>query len=296
MKLSLPALGRIAVTLLAVAAAIAIGARLWQRYEVEPWTRDGRVRANVVQVAPDVTGQLIRVYVRDNQQVKAGEVLFEIDRARFELALRQAEASLQAQRTALSQAQTEARRNRELRNLVSQETSEQGQARVEQLRAALEQAEVARDVARLNLDRTRVVASADGIVTNLDLRVGTYVSAGRPVLALVERASFYVEGYFEETKLPRISVGDTVTVSLMGSRDKLAGHVDSFAQGIAERDRNTGTNLLPNVNPTFNWVRLAQRIPVRVALDQVPQDARLVAGQTVTVEVHHGVRSEVAAR
>jgi RND family efflux transporter MFP subunit len=300
MKFSLLALGRITVTLLAVAAATAVGARLWQRYEVEPWTRDGRIKANVVQVAPDVTGQLTRVLVHDNQQVAAGEALFEIDRARFELALRQADASLQAQRTALAQAQTEARRNRELRDLVSQESAEQGQARVEQLRAALLQAEIGRDVARLNLDRTRVAASTDGIVTNLDLQAGAYVSAGRPVLALVDRASFYVEGYFEETKLSGIAVGDAATVSPMGSQAKIEGHVDSFAQGIADRDRNTGANLLPNVNPTFNWVRLAQRIPVRIALDQVPDGMRLVAGQTVTVEVHHGAhqpaQKQVAVR
>jgi multidrug resistance efflux pump len=296
MKISLPAVGRIVITLLAVAAAIAVGARLWLRYEMEPWTRDGRVKANVVQVAPDVTGQLTRVYVHDNQQVAAGQVLFEIDRARFELALRQAETSVEAQRIALSQAGNEARRNRQLRDLVSQETREQGQSRVDQLRAALEQAVVARDVARLNLERTRVVAAADGIVTNLDLQPGAYVSAGHPVLALVERGSFYVEGYFEETKLPGIAIGDPVTVSLMGSRAQLAGHVDSFAQGIADRDRNTGSNLLPNVNPTFNWVRLAQRVPVRVALDQAPADVRLVAGQTVTVEVHHGAHEQVAVR
>ena len=296
MKISLPAVGRIAITLVAVAAAIAVGMRLWQRYEVEPWTRDGRIKANVVQIAPDVTGQLTHVYVHDNQQVGAGEVLFEIDRARFELALRQAEASLQAQRTALSQAQSEARRNRQLRDLVSQESAEQGQSRVDQLRAAVEQAEIARDVARLNLARTRVVAGIDGIVTNLDLQAGAYVSAGRPVLALIDKNSFYAEGYFEETKLPGISTGDAVTLSLMGSRQRLAGHVESFAQGIADRDRNTSANLLPNVNPTFNWVRLAQRIPVRVALDRVPDGMRLVAGQTVTVEVHHGVQNKVAAR
>ena len=296
MKISLPAVGRIAMTLVAVAAAIAVGMRLWQRYEVEPWTRDGRIKANVVQIAPDVTGQLTHVYVHDNQQVGAGEVLFEIDRARFELALRQAEASLQAQRTALSQAQSEARRNRQLRDLVSQESAEQGQSRVDQLRAAVEQAEIARDVARLNLARTRVVAGTDGIVTNLDLQAGAYVSAGRPVLALIDKNSFYAEGYFEETKLPGISTGDAVTLSLMGSRQRLEGHVESFAQGIADRDRNTSANLLPNVNPTFNWVRLAQRIPVRVALDRVPDGMRLVAGQTVTVEVHHGVQNKVAAR
>jgi multidrug resistance efflux pump len=286
MQFSLSGMGRVLLTLVAVGAAVVAGAGLWQRYEVQPWTRDGRIKANVIQVAPDVTGQVTRMLVRDNQQVARGETLFEIDPARFELALRQAEASLQAQRTALDQAENEARRNRQLGNLVSQEIREQGQARVNQLRAALDQALVARDVARLNLDRTQVVASSDGIVTNLDLQAGAYVSAGHPVLALVDRDSFYAEGYFEETKLPGIRLGDPVSVSLMGTRQQLNGHVDSFAQGIADRDRNTSGNLLPNVNPTFNWVRLAQRIPVRIALDRVPEGVRLVSGQTVTVEVH----------
>lgn len=296
MQFSLSGMGRVLVTLVAVGAAAVAGTSLWQRYEVQPWTRDGRIKANVIQVAPDVTGQVTRMLVHDNQQVARGETLFEIDRARFELALRQAEASLQAQRTALDQAENEARRNRQLGNLVSQENREQGQARVNQLRAALDQALVARDVARLNLDRTRVAASSDGIVTNLDLQAGAYVSAGHPVLALVDRNSFYAEGYFEETKLPGISLGDPVSVSLMGTKQQLSGHVDSFAQGIADRDRNTAGNLLPNVNPTFNWVRLAQRIPVRIALDRVPQGVRLVSGQTVTVEVHHRQERQVALR
>lgn len=285
MKISLPALGRISITLITVAIAIVVGRQLWQHYEVEPWTRDGRVKTNVVQVAPDVTGQVTRVYVHDNQPVKAGQVLFEIDRTRFELALRQAEASEQAQRTALAQAQKEARRNAQLRDLVSQETREQGVAKVEQIRAALEQAVVNRDVAKLNLARTRVVSAVNGYVTNLDLQMGAYATAGHPVLALVDRNAFYIEGYFEETKLQRIHVGDRVQVLLMGQNQPIAGHVDSFAEGISDRDRSVGSNLLPNINPTFNWVRLAQRIPVRIALDHVPQDMRLVAGQTATVEV-----------
>jgi multidrug resistance efflux pump len=296
MPFSLSGMRRVLLTLVAVGAAAVAGTGLWQRYEVQPWTRDGRIKANVIQVAPDVTGQVTRMLVHDNQQVAKGETLFEIDRARFELALRQAEASLHAQRTALDQAENEARRNRQLGNLVSQENREQGQARVDQLRAALDQALVARDVARLNLDRTRVAASSDGIVTNLDLQAGAYVSAGHPVLALVDRNSFYAEGYFEETKLPGISLGDPVSVSLMGTEQQLSGHVDSFAQGIADRDRNTAGNLLPNVNPSFNWVRLAQRIPVRIALDRVPEGVRLVSGQTVTVDVHHRQDKRVALR
>ena len=169
---------------------------------------------------------------------------------------------------------------------MSQETREQGQSRVDQARAALAQAIVNRDTAKLNLERTRVVSAVNGFVTNLDLQAGDYVSASHPVLALVDRNSFYVEGYFEETKLPRIHLGDPVSIALMGNGQPLTGHVESFAGGIADRDRSTGANLLPNVNPTFNWVRLAQRIPVRVALDAVPAHMRLVAGQTATVAVH----------
>lgn len=278
-------LARFVVTLAACAAALAVGWQLWKHYEVEPWTRDGRVKANVVQVAPDVTGPVTSVRVRDNQQVAVGDVLFEIDRARFELALRQAEAAERAQRTALEQAIREARRNSELRELVAQEVREQGQARVEQARAMVAQAIVNRDVARLNLARTRVVSAVNGFVANLDLRTGDYVSAGHPVMALVDRESLYVEGYFEETKLPGIHVDDPVRISLMGQRPMLTGHVESFAEAVTDRDRSTGSNLLPNVNPVFNWVRLAQRIPVRVALDHVPAAVRLIAGQTVTVEV-----------
>jgi multidrug resistance efflux pump len=192
---------------------------------------------------------------------------------------------VKAAQAALSQALRENQRNGQLDELVSQETREQGQTKLDQAHAALAQAEVNRDTAKLNLERTRVSAPVDGFVTNLDLRVGAYASASRPVMAVVDRHSFYVEGYFEETKLQGIHVGDPVRVSLMGAGQSIGGHVESFAEGIADRDRSTGQNLLPNVNPTFNWVRLAQRIPVRVALDAVPAELRLVAGQTATVQV-----------
>jgi RND family efflux transporter MFP subunit len=287
LKTPLLAVGRFIVTMAAVAVACVLGWRLWQHYEVEPWTRDGRVKADVVQVAPDVTGQVTNVLVRDNQQVKIGDVLFEVDRARFELALRQAEAAEQAQRATLDQALKESRRNNDLRDLVSAETREQGSSRVDQLRAALAQAVVARDVAKLNLQRTRVVSPVNGTVSNLDLRTGSYVSAGRAVLALIDSDSYYVEGYFEETKLPAIQIGDAVVVLPMGESLRLKGHVESLSGGVADRDRSTSSNLLSSVNPTFNWVRLAQRIPVRIKLDALPAGARLVAGQTVTVDVQN---------
>jgi multidrug resistance efflux pump len=295
MKTILPALGRVTITAVVTAGAVCAGWQLWRHYEVEPWTRDGRVKAYVVQVAPDVTGQVTRVYVHDNQQVKAGDPLFDIDRARFELSLRQSEAQVTAARAALAQALRENRRNAQLDDLVSQETREQGQTRSDQARAALAQAIVNRDTARLNLERTRVVSSVDGIVTNLDLREGAYATAAHPVMAVVDSGSFYVEGYFEETKLPAIRLGDPVDVTVMGTRQPIRGHVESFAEGITDRDRSTGANMLPNVNPTFNWVRLAQRVPVRIAIDQVPGAVRLVAGQTATVKVLPAPARAVAA-
>jgi len=285
LKTSLLAVGRFIVTMAAVAVACVLAWRLWQHYEVEPWTRDGRVKADVVQVAPDVTGQVTNVLVHDNQQVKIGDVLFEVDRARFELALRQAEAAEQAQRATLDQALKESRRNNDLSDLVSAETREQGSSRVDQLRAALAQTVVARDVAKLNLERTRVVSPVNGTVSNLDLRTGSYVSAGRAVMALIDSDSYYVEGYFEETKLPAIQIGDAVVVLPMGESLRLKGHVESLSGGVADRDRSTSSNLLSSVNPTFNWVRLAQRIPVRIKLEALPAGARLIAGQTVTVDV-----------
>jgi len=291
----LPAVGRVGITLLVAAGAVVAGWQMWRHYEVEPWTRDGRVKAYVVQVAPDVTGQVTKVYVHDNQRVAAGEPLFEIDRARFELALRQSEAQVTAAQAALSQAVRENKRNTQLDDLVSQETREQGQTRTDQAQATLAQAIVNRDTAKLNLERSHVVSAVDGIVTNLDLREGAYATAAHPVMAIVDRSTFYVEGYFEETKLPGIQLGDKVEVTLMGTRQAIGGHVESFAEGIADRDRSTGANMLPNVNPTFNWVRLAQRIPVRIALDPVPASVRLVAGQTATVKVLPGAAQPAPA-
>ncbi len=287
-KISMQEMRRYGITVVAVLVAVVIGWKLWGHYENDPWTRDGRIKANVIQVAPDVTGQVLKIHVHDNQQVKAGDVLFQIDRERFELALRQAVAAEKTARVSLAQAVREAKRNRELAELVSTELREQSDARVEQLKAALEQAIVNRDKAKLDLTRTKVVAGVNGMVTNLDLQAGSYVTASKPVMALVDRDSYYVEGYFEETKLPGIQVGDPVTIKLMSQSDIIEGRVDSISRGIADRERSTSSNLLQNINPAFNWVRLVQRIPVRVAIERIPDNVRLIAGQTVTVEVKKG--------
>lgn len=294
-KISLNVLRRYLITILVVLAALFIGWRLWIHYENDPWTRDGRIKADVVQVAPDVTGQVVKINVKDNQQVNIGDVLFEIDPARFELALRQAKAAEEAAKVTLAQSIRESNRNRELKDLVAAEVTEQGQSRVEEARAALLQAVVNRDKAQLDLDRTKVLAAVDGTVTNLDLRTGSYVTASKPVMALVDRNSYYAEGYFEETKLPNIAEGNRATVKLMSSDTVLEGHVHSVSRGIADRERTTGSNLLQNINPAFNWVRLVQRIPVRVEFDNLPTDTKLVAGQTVTIEVFPSENVTVAA-
>jgi multidrug resistance efflux pump len=282
---SLLPLGRFAVTAAVVAVAVVGGRALWTHYQVDPWTRDGRVRADVVQVAPDVSGLVTKVDAVNDQTVKAGQPLFYVDRERYALALRQADANVAAARATLAQARRELVRNRTLGELVAAESTEQSASKVEQADAALAQADAARDVARLNLERTVVYAPTDGFLSDLTLRTGDYVTAGKPVLALIDSRSFRVEGYFEETKLSGLKIGMPVSVRIMGETGALKGHIQSIAAGIEDRDRVAGANLLPNVNPTFSWVRLAQRVPVRVALDQAPDDLRMIAGRTATVAV-----------
>lgn len=285
LKTTLPDLGRVTVTLAFVVIALFGGRALWTHYQVDPWTRDGRVRADVVQVAADVSGLVTRVEAVNDQTVKAGQPLFYIDRARYVLAMRQAQANVAAQRAALNQARRELARNRALGDLVALETFEQSQSRVEQAEAALDQAQAALDVAALNLERTVVLAPADGFLSDLTLRTGDYVTAGKPVVALIDARSFRVEGYFEETKLRGLRIGMPVSVRIMGEPAPLRGRIQSIAAGIEDRERVTSANLLPNVNPTFSWVRLAQRVPVRIALDQTPRDLRMIAGRTATVAV-----------
>ncbi|SCW80066.1 RND family efflux transporter, MFP subunit [Sphingobium faniae] len=276
---------RSVATIVIVIAAIAIAIWMWNHYERSPWTRDGRVRADVVRVTPDIGGLVTSVAVRDNQQVQEGDVLFVIDRPRYELALKQAAARVESAQATLGQARREARRDLALGDLVAEEAHEQNVARVATAQAALAEAITARDGAALDLKRTRVVASVNGTVTNLDLHQGDYVAAGKQAMALIDKDSLRVEGYFEETKLPLICLGAPVTVRMMGEEQDLHGRVESIAYGINDQTRSDAGNLLPNVQPTFSWVRLAQRIPVRVKLTKVPADISLITGRTATVTV-----------
>jgi multidrug resistance efflux pump len=279
--------GRFAATASMALLAAVVGWWLWVHFMQEPWTRDGRVRADIIGVTPDVSGLISEVLVRDNQAVQKGQVILRIDPARFALALRQAQAVVDSRQAALVESVHEANRYRSLSSLsVSQEKQQQTEAAQAQATAAFQQAVADRDLAQLNLDRATVTAPASGILTNFDQRPGNYVTAGHAVTALVDAASLRVEGYFEETKLARINVGAPVTVRLLGEATPLHGHIESIAGGIEDRERGEGTSLLANVNPTFSWVRLAQRIPVRVTLDNVPPTVRLLPGRTATVTVN----------
>lgn len=270
--------------------AIFIGWRLWVFYEQEPWTRDGRVRADVVQIAPDVSGLVSEVLVHDNQIVRKGDVLFRIDRERFTLALRQAEAIVAGRAAALDSASKDLVRYRALDAThtvaVSKQQVDTMISTQEQAKAAHQQALADLDLAKLNLERSEVRASVNGPMTNFDLRPGVYVTAGKGVAALIDEDSLHVDGYFEETKLPLIHIGDRAAVHLMGESVDLYGRVEGIAGGIEDRERNAAASLLANVNPTFSWVRLAQRMPVRITLDRAPTGVRLIAGRTATVVIN----------
>jgi len=274
---------RRSITLAVVVVAMFALRSLWTHSELAPWTRDGRVRADVVSIAPDVPGFVVKVAVHDNQVVSKGDALFELDRARYEIALQQALATVARQRASLAEAGREAHRNDSLGEVVSSEVREQSRTRMQEATAELQRGLADLAAARLNLQRTLVVAPVNGIVTNLELRPGNYLTAGRQGLALVDSDSLHVDGYFEETKLPRLHEGDRVSVRLMGESQLLYGRVQSIAPAIFDRERTPTGDLVANINPTFSWVRLAQRVPVRIKLDPGPLDVRLIAGRTATV-------------
>lgn len=291
---------RFLVTLAAVAIALVIGWQLWVYYMESPWTRDGRVRADVVSLAPDVSGPVVQVFVHDNQAVHEGDPLFQIDPARFNLALSQAQAALSQSKASVDKAhasmlnaQSTAGRYAALSNDATSATSRgdastaaaEAQAAYAAAQAAESQAEADLGVAQLNLQRSTVRASVNGIIANFSMRPGDYVSAGTAVLAIVDTDSFYVDGYFEETKLHHIKIGDDASVQLLQGGQVIQGHVEGIAAGIADNERLSAPTLLADVNPTFTWVRLAARVPVRIAIDKVPSDLTLVAGLTCTVTI-----------
>lgn len=284
---------RYVITGVLLLVAFLFGKYLWDDNMSSPWTRDGRVKADIVRIAPDVAGIVTAVLVKDNQFVHQGDVLFRIDPRRYQQALLEAEAAVLAQKTETAMRKREAARRKGLdAAIVTSENRESASALAAIAEAKYQAAVAARDLAKFNLERTEVRAPADGWVTNLGVYPGDFANAGGARLAVIGSDSFYVNGYFEETKLPYLAVGDQVDIRLMSGDALLHGHIESISRGITDRDAVTGRELLADVNPTFNWVRLAQRIPVRVKIDDLADSHQLIAGMTCTVIVKPGKRQK----
>lgn len=285
---------RVAITSILLIVAIVLGHMLWVRYMDSPWTRDGRVRADVVNIAPDVAGLVTKVAVRDNQFVHRGDVLFLIDAEHYTHALAQAQALADQRRALLEMKRGQARRRAALDDqVVSRENREDTDLTAVSAKAEYLAALAQLDQAKLDLQRTTVRSPVDGWVSNLLVRPGDFAQVGMSKLAVIDQHSFWVYGYFEEHKLALIKVGDAAEVRLLGTDRVLQGHVESIARGITDRDNPTDVRLLANVNPSFNWVRLAQRVPVHIALDEIPKDLTLVAGMTCSVIVKPAAKAHL---
>jgi multidrug resistance efflux pump len=288
-------------TLITFGAAIGLAWMAWNYYEYTPWTRDGRVRVYTVQLAPEVSGTVVSLPIKDTQFVHKGDVLFQVDPRDYQNKLKQATG-----RVAQAQAQAdylgaEAARRSQLSDLaVSAEQRQNALGIAQAATAAVQEAAGALDQARLDLERTTIRSPVNGWISDLILQQGGFATAGQPAVTIVNADSFYVVGYFEETQLRRIRSGDSAQLVLMGYPDRPArGHVAGFGHGISVADAAPGVQGLPSVNPVFTWVRLAQRIPIRVELDDVPCPVVLSAGMTATVSIQGGqadVRRQSNAR
>ncbi len=280
---------RLLITLATVAAALFILVQVWDVYMLAPWTRDGRIIAQTVVVAPEVSGTVIMVPLVKNQLVQKGEILFRLDPSRFRIALAQAQFRLTAAALQLRLREANVARRKGLAGLISKEDRQTVDIGATIASATLGGAEAAIDLARLNLARSTVYAPVTGYVTRLRLQAGDYADAGRPVVTLVDAASFQVVAYFEETKLSMIKPGKPARIKLMGYPQILQGHVASIGRGIGDFNSNINALGLPVVNPVFNWVRLAQRIPVDIRIDNVPAGVLLASGMTCSVDISNRI-------
>jgi RND family efflux transporter MFP subunit len=274
------------VTGVTVLLALVLAWCLWWHYFRSPWTRDGRVRVEVVNIAAQISGEVIALPVVDNQRVKKGDVLMRIEPVDYQLALTQAEASVQTRQYQTQIAQEDAVRREKLgAQAISAEEKNTAQSSFLQAQAAAQAAVAAFGQAKINLARCVIRSPVNGYVTNLTLRVGDYATPGQTKLSVVDSDSFWISGYFEETKLPRIHEGDYAHIRLIGWGPEIAGHVESISRGISDTNSDVDATGLQNVNPIFTWVRLAQRIPVRIHIDKVPDKIVIAAGQTCTIEI-----------
>jgi len=277
---------RLLATGLILACAFVGAALVWQFYVTAPWTRDGRVRVQVASVAPQVSGQIVELRVTDNQTVKKGDVLYVIDPFDFDVAIASAEAEMDNREADLQVKRTQAARREALTTLsTSVEEKQQFAGTAKIAEAALASAKAQLSQAKINRTRTEVRAPVNGRVTNLLLRVGDYATTGTVNIAVIDTDSFWIDGYFEETKMAHIHVGDTASAELLGYDPLIRGRVESITLGISIANAAPSTQGLPSVDPVYTWVRLAQRVPVRIRIESVPEGVTLVAGMTATVSV-----------
>ncbi|UJF19277.1 HlyD family secretion protein [Vibrio sp. SS-MA-C1-2] len=275
------------IPIILVISAIFLGHSIWNTYMSAPWTRDAKVRAEIIQVAPKVSGQIIKINVSDNDFVKKGTIIFEIEATDYENKVKEAEATLVQLEASLAQAKNNYNRDKLLlpKRLISEKQVTNEKLDVDSQQASYNEVLIDLDVAKLNLKRTKIIAPEDGYITNLQQRVGNYINVGQTFVALVEADSYYILGYFTEAKIKKIQQGQSVEIYPYTSDSALSGTVQSVGRAIVDQSSDQ-TGLLPNVQPTIPWVRLGQRVPVRIAIDKaVVESNRLIAGTTVSLKV-----------
>ena len=279
----------ILITVGTVALAALLAWAMWEAYMSAPWTRDGQVRAYVVTMASEVAGRVVELPIADNQFVHKGDLLMTIDPTDYRIAVSLAEAAVQRAQANAKNLETEAKRRQELSTLsTSIEEKQTYESNAQIAQSSYQQSVSNLDQARVNLDRTRIRSPVDGYVTNLLTQIGDFATVGQKAIAIVDANSFWVDGYFEETNLEKIHEGYSATIKLMGYSQVIHGHVGGISRGINVPNAQPDQAGLASVNPIFTWVRLAQRVPVRIHIDQVPNGVRLVAGITATVQVDSG--------
>src|SRR4051812_20980530 len=291
----MPAVLRVLLTVVLLSAAGLLSYDLASYYLYSPWTRDARIRANVVTVAADVAGYVNDIRVRNNQFVHKDDVLFVIDQERYKIALANAEAALAAANAQYQMLLEQYQRRSKLSPgyTITIENLDNARRQSETAAANYQQAIASRDTAALNLKRTEVRASVNGFITNLNLAKGTFASQGQAVMALIDSDSYRVEAYFEETKIPHIKSGAIAEIHLMDGSPTLQGTVLGIARGITDQDNPNGPQLLSSINPTFTWVRLAQRIPVSLHITHVPPGVLISAGMTCAVVMKEGAGPQI---
>lgn len=276
------------IPLVALAGSIVINKI--EQIEQYPWTRDAQVRAHIIQITPRVTGPIINLAINDDSEVKKGDLLFEIDPSIYQADLEKAVAQQQQANEQLKKAKNEESRSlalsRRQPGSVPVLNLNNLHIAVTTAQANLAAAKAVVNEAKLNLAFTKVTAPADGYITNLNLREGTQVVANQPTVALIDKHSFWVEGFFKETDLKEVNQGDKGMITLMMHPDKpFEGNITSIGYGISQQDGSTGNSLLPNVNPNFEWIRLAQRIPVKFHFELPENGIQLRVGTTASVKI-----------